>query len=115
MKPSQITLSILTCIVLGLAPPAAAMGEMPMSDHHTSPAAVTKPTEADVRKVYLDTGKVTLKHDEIKNLEMPAMTMQFLVKEKAMLKGIVAGDKVLFTAEMVSGEIVVTSITKRKP
>lgn len=115
MKSSQISLSILTCILLGLALPAAAMGEMPMSERRTSQAAVAKPTEAEVKKVYLDTGKITLKHAEIKNLEMPGMTMQFSVKDKTMLKGIAAGDKVLFTAEMANGEIVVTSIIKRKP
>lgn len=115
MKSSQISLSILTCILFGFALPAAAMGELPTSERRTSKAAIANQTEAEVRKVYLDTGKVTLKHAEIKNLEMPAMTMQFSVKDKAMLKGIAAGDKVLFTAEMVNGEIIVTSITKRMP
>lgn len=70
-------------------------------------------TEAEVRKVYLDSGKVTLKHQAIKNLDMPGMTMQFKVKDVAMLKGISDGDKVLFTAEQVRGEMVVTAIRKQ--
>ena len=34
-------------------------------------------TEAEVRKVDKAHGKVTLKHGEIKNLDMPPMTMVF--------------------------------------
>lgn len=70
-------------------------------------------TEAEVRKVYLDSGKVTLKHQAIKNLDMPGMTMQFKVKDVAMLKGIADGDKVLFKAEQVRDEMVVTAIRKQ--
>lgn len=80
-------------------------------------ASATKPafTEAEVRKVYKDSGKITLKHGEIKNLDMPGMTMQFKVKNPAMLDGINSGDKVLFTAEQVKSELIVTSIHKKTP
>ena len=80
-------------------------------------ASATKPalTEAEVKKVYKDSGKITLKHGEIKNLDMPGMTMQFKVKDPMMLNNINAGDKVLFTAEQVKDELVVTSIHKKTP
>jgi Cu/Ag efflux protein CusF len=58
-------------------------------------------SDAEVRKVDMAQGKVTLKHGEIKNLDMPPMTMVFSVKEKAMLKGVKAGDKVKFKAAYV--------------
>ena len=52
--------------------------------------------EGVVRKVSKDTGKVTLRHGEIKNLDMPPMTMVFQVKDPTMLDGLEPGDKVLY-------------------
>jgi len=72
-------------------------------------------TDADVRKVDKATGKITLKHGEIKNLDMPPMTMVFGVKDKALLDKVKAGDKVKFAADKdATGEIVVTAIEARK-
>ena len=51
-----------------------------------------------MRKVDKDAAKITLKHGEIKSLEMPPMTMVFNVKDKAMLDQLKAGDKVRFKA-----------------
>ena len=36
--------------------------------------------DAEIRKIDLENKKVTLKHGEIKNLDMPGMTMVFQVK-----------------------------------
>jgi Cu(I)/Ag(I) efflux system protein CusF len=61
--------------------------------------------------VTLSTGKITLKHGEIRNLDMPPMTMVFTVRDKAMLKDIKAGDKVRFTADKnAAGDYIVTAI-----
>jgi len=67
-------------------------------------------THAEVRKVDKEAGKVTLKHGPIVNLEMPAMTMVFRVKEAAMLDKVKAGDKVRFKAEMIEGAVTVTEV-----
>ena len=71
-------------------------------------------TEAEVRKVDRDAGKVTLKHGEIANLEMPPMTMVFRVKEAAMLDAVKVGDKVSFQAEKINGQYVVTEIRRNQ-
>jgi len=71
-------------------------------------------TEAEVRKVDMDTKKITLKHGDIKNLDMPSMTMVFQVKDTAMLDKVKAGDKVLFKAEKSNGAIVVTDLQPSK-
>jgi Cu/Ag efflux protein CusF len=72
-------------------------------------------TDADVRKVDEAHGKITLKHGDIKNLDMPAMTMVFTAKDKALLHGVQAGDKVRFAAERgPAGELVVTHIEPRQ-
>lgn len=72
------------------------------------------PTDGEVRKVDLEAKKLTLKHGEIKNLNMPGMTMVFQVKDPAMLEKVKAGDKVRFTAEKVNGVFTVTTIEAAK-
>ena len=76
--------------------------------------AAADSTEAEVRKVDLAARKITLKHGEIKNLEMPPMTMVFQVQDPALLGGIKAGDKVLFTADKVNGAYTVLSLQPAK-
>ncbi len=71
-------------------------------------------TEAEVRKVDRDAGKITLKHGEIKNLDMPAMSMVFQVQDKALLDKVKAGDRVSFTADKVNGAYTVMSIEAEK-
>ena len=75
--------------------------------------AATDSTEAEVRKVDLAARKITLKHGEIKNLEMPPMTMVFQVPDPALLGGVKVGDKVRFTADQINGDYTVMSIEVR--
>jgi Cu(I)/Ag(I) efflux system protein CusF len=66
--------------------------------------------DAEVRKVDKGAGKITLKHGEIRNLDMPPMTMVFGASDKALLDKVKAGDKVRFAAEKQGGQYVVTQI-----
>lgn len=84
----------------------AASGAMQMS--------VGAMTDGEVRKIDKENKKITLKHGEIKNLEMPGMTMVFQVKDPAMLDMVKAGDKVMFKAEKVNGAMVVTEMQPAK-
>ena len=70
--------------------------------------------EAEVRKVDLDAKKITLKHGEIKNLDMPPMSMVFQVKDPAVLEKLKAGDKVQFTADKINGAFTVMTIEPMK-
>ena len=76
--------------------------------------AIAQPTEAEVRKVDLSAGKITLKHGEIKNLDMPPMTMVFQVPNPALMGGIKTGDKVRFTADKVNGAYTVLTLELAK-
>jgi Cu/Ag efflux protein CusF len=67
-------------------------------------------SEGEVRKVDKGTQKITLKHGDIKNLDMPGMTMLFRVGDPAMLDKVKPGDKVKFRAEKTGGAIVITEI-----
>jgi Cu/Ag efflux protein CusF len=71
-------------------------------------------TEGEVRKIDTAAGKITLKHAEIKNLDMPAMSMAYAVKDPAMLQKVKAGDKVNFTVDKINGAFTVVSIEPRK-
>ena len=67
-------------------------------------------TEGEVRKVDKEQRKVTVKHGEIRNLDMPAMTMVFRVRDATLLDKVKEGDKVRFTAEKIEGNITITQI-----
>jgi len=67
-------------------------------------------TDGEVRKVDKETGKVTIRHGEIKHLEMPPMTMVFLAKDKSMLDQVKAGDKVRFMTIHENGQMIVTDL-----
>ncbi|HSV71390.1 MAG TPA: copper-binding protein [Methylibium sp.] len=69
-------------------------------------------TEGEVRKVDLAQNKITIKHGEIKNLDMPPMGsgMVFRVKDPALLAKVKEGDKVRFAAEKIGSAYTVTAI-----
>ena len=75
-------------------------------------AALAQSTEAEVRKIDKGQAKITLKHGEIKNLDMPPMTMVFRIKDATWLDSLNPGDKVLFDAQKIDGQYVVTVIKK---
>lgn len=76
----------------------------------TAQAAAGDMTDGEVRKVDKEGGKLTLKHADIKSLDMPAMTMVFAVKDKAMLDKLKAGDKIRFKAINDAGKYTVTEM-----
>ena len=67
-------------------------------------------TGAEVKKIDKSLKKITLKHEEIKSLDMPPMTMVFTVKNPALFDALKKGDKVRFAAERVNGATLVTRI-----
>ena len=89
------------------------------SAHHASSPATAAASRAElsdgeVRKVDKDAGKLTLKHGEIRNLDMPGMTMVFQVNEPALLDKVKVGDRVKFRAEKSGSSYVVTAIEAAK-
>jgi Cu/Ag efflux protein CusF len=77
--------------------------------------AFAQDTEGEVRKIDKAQAKITLRHGEIKHLEMPPMTMVFRVKDAKLLDGLTVGDKVSFAAEKLDGDYVVTQVAKKVP
>jgi len=77
-----------------------------------SVAAQTPATQGEVTKIDKAGARLTIKHGEIKHLDMPPMTMVFRVKDPKAIEGLNPGDRVRFTAEKVDGQYTVTSISK---
>jgi len=77
------------------------------------PVRAQSPTVAgEVVKVDEKGGRVTLKHGEIKHLDVPAMTMSWRVRSPSLLDGLKPGDRVRFVAEKIDGQFTVTQILK---
>lgn len=75
-------------------------------------ASAQEYTKGEVTKIDAEQKKLTIKHEELKNLDMPSMTMVFVVADEAMLDQVKAGQAIEFTADRVNGRITVTDIKK---
>lgn len=107
----------LAALLMALATPALAQQKAEdHSAHH--PAAATASAadmaEGEIRKVDQDAKKLTIKHGEIKSLDMPPMTMVFQVKDAGVLEKVKVGDKVRFRVQKSDTGFVVTDIQAAK-
>lgn len=78
----------------------------------TSLWAQAPTTDGEVTKIDKAQGKITLRHGEIKNLDMPPMTMSFRVSDAKLLDGVASGDRVRFAADKINGTYTVTALVK---
>ncbi|CAN1512385.1 COG5569 Uncharacterized conserved protein [Burkholderiaceae bacterium] len=69
--------------------------------------------EGVVRRIDLDNNKISIRHGEIKALDMPPMTMVFVAKKPALLKSLSPGDEVVFEAFEANGQYSVGNIQKK--
>ena len=76
----------------------------------TTTAFAEEFTKGTVKKVTADKGKVSVAHEELKNLEMPAMTMVFRTATPEMLDQLKAGQQIEFVAERVNGKLTITKL-----
>ncbi len=67
-------------------------------------------TKGEVQKVDMAQSKVTVKHEDIKNLDMPSMTMVFFAPDKATIEGLKAGDKKEFEFGDMNGRMIVKQV-----
>jgi len=114
MKSKMNVLLAAAVLAVGGSGLAVAAADAPASAQATAAApAAAKLTAGEVRKVDADQGKLTIKHDPIENLDMPAMTMVFKA-EANLLKDVKAGDKILFRAEQRETGFTVVKLEQAK-
>lgn len=100
MSTRRHLLLLLACLLsLGATAPAA-----------RAQAAPPALAEGEVRKVDLQAGKLTIRHGDIKHLDMPGMTMVFTVSDARLLANLKVGDKIRFMAVDDKGKLIVTEI-----
>ena len=58
--------------------------------------------EGEIKKINRDNKKMTIKHGDIKSLDMPGMTMVFQIRDTSLLETFKAGDKVNLEADMMA-------------
>jgi len=71
--------------------------------------------QGQVRRIDQTTQKLTIKHGEIKSIDMPPMTMVFTAREPGILDGIQVNDTIEFQAEIEGTKYYVTKIRKKGP
>ncbi len=85
-------------------------GALSVSGATQSTASAETFTKGIVKKVDAKAGKVTIIHEELVDLDMPAMTMVFRVADAAMLETLSEGKEIAFVAARVEGKLTVTKL-----
>jgi Cu(I)/Ag(I) efflux system protein CusF len=128
MKPhstahfSALFSALLPALLLFLASPLpasvhAADAHDPHAGHGmTAPSATasTPLVEGQVKKIDKAGGKLTLTHGPLTNLNMPAMTMVFRVKEAAWLNQLQPEQKIRFVADSINGVLTIVRLEVTK-
>jgi Cu(I)/Ag(I) efflux system protein CusF len=107
-----VMLFVVAALVSAMATGSRA-ADMPAKTAATAAGAAAL-SSGEVSKVDKGAGKITIKHGPLANLDMPAMTMAFAVKDPAVLDRFKAGDRIAFVAEKGNGGFVVTRIEASK-
>ena len=111
------SISVLTLVLaLGALPalPAAADVARQGTASAKAPAIVGAKADGEIIRVDKGAGTVVIKHGPIANLDMPAMTMPYRARERAMLDQLKPGDKIRFEAGNVGGAFTLMRFEKVK-
>jgi Cu(I)/Ag(I) efflux system protein CusF len=68
--------------------------------------------KGEIKKIDLAQKKITIKHEDIPNLDMPGMTMVFQVDVTVDLTAFKASDKILFSVDKINGAYTVLTLKK---
>ena len=107
-KQKFLTISALALGVIWPMSGFAQANSLPPSAVEARPA--TALSEGEIRRLDPESGKLTIRHGEIRNLDMPPMTMVFTAKDKSQLAGLKVGDRIRFAASNEGGKYLVTEI-----
>lgn len=112
-----MSLSLLVSLGCGSAPSSGNAAVNASGNTNTSATPAKTPADGlyqgkgTVTKINNELGSVEIDHEDIPEL-MPAMKMEFSVKDKALLKPIAVGDAVSFTIENKQGSEIIIAIGK---
>lgn len=93
----------------------AAEGHSAHTGHDAMHATADAPwVDGVVKKIDKAAGNVTVSHGPLTNLDMPAMTMVFRVKDAAWLDQMQAGGKIRFVADNVKNTLTIVRFESAK-
>ncbi|MFM1787791.1 MAG: hypothetical protein RLZZ166_258 [Pseudomonadota bacterium] len=78
-------------------------------------SAMAEWASGEIRRLDPENKRLTIKHGDIKSIDMPPMTMVFYVKEPSLLGGLQVQDAVEFQATAEGTKYIVTAIRKKAP
>jgi len=116
MKTNTTLFLALVISTLMLGEPALALDGQAHGEHQTNPTHQSAGEDqnsffnAEILKIDKTNGKVTIRHEEIKNLAMPPMMMAYQVKNPSILNQFKEGDLVRMKAIMQNGKVVITQM-----
>ncbi len=125
-------LCLALCLALGLAPVSNALAQHTGHGHHghskPAPPATDPSTRAEapsagaqepewvdgeIRRLDREQGRVTLRHGDIRSLDMPPMTMVFQVSDTRLIDSLAPGDTVRFRVVAEGTRYRITALEKR--
>ncbi len=101
---------VISAVSMGMAWPLLSSAQAMTEHNKAGMAGAAMMTDGEVKKVDAAAGKVTIKHGEIKHLDMPGMTMVFTAKDKALLNNIKPGDMIKFMVVNEGGKMLLTDV-----
>ncbi len=108
MSKRSILTTVLAAALLGLSVASAQTSD---SGQSAPSASTSEPASGEVRRIDKAQKKITLRHGEIRSLDMPPMSMVFRVRPDDLIDAVKVGDKMQFTVvKDPDGSLVVTSI-----
>ena len=78
-------------------------------------AAQAQWANGEIRRIDAQNLRLTIKHGEIKALDMPPMTMVFYVKDPVLLQGLALQDTIEFQASLEGTKYYLTEVKKLNP
>ncbi len=78
-------------------------------------AAQAQWANGEIRRIDAPNLRLTIKHGEIKVLDMPPMTMVFYVKDPVLLQGLAVQDTIEFQASLEGTKYYLTEVKKLNP
>ncbi len=113
----RTVLGLAVAVSAALTPTVFAQPHGGHGSHGTPATNAAKPgenaetwTSAEVRRIDKSGKRLTLRHEPIKHLDMPGMTMVFRVQDEALLDRVKVGERVRFQVKQENDQYIVTAI-----
>jgi Cu(I)/Ag(I) efflux system protein CusF len=110
----KMFLSVAAALSMASAAFAQTGSDQAAPDMTQAEARQDEVADGEVGKVDIEAGKITIRHGELKHLNMGAMSMAFRVRDASVFSTVKAGDKITFVPIKVNGQYLATQIVVKE-